>query len=259
MNVSVTTPATPVTTPATGKRWGFWATLGFSAIIFVVHVMAQALTIGIMVAIQTKGNLGPDKEAFIDSIATNGFYLSVAIILAALVGSMVIVAFVWLRKGISVKEYLGLKPLPFKIYARWLGIGLIFIFGWEALNVLFEQSGSEWMMETYRTAEYLSLLWVAIVIAGPLVEELFFRGFLFEGLRDSWMGPTGAVLATSIAWAAIHVQYDFFNIVMIGFLGVLLGIAKIKTRSLYITIALHVSLNLLAMVQLTAANSSVMS
>ena len=104
------------------------------------------------------------------------------------------------------------------------------------------------MTETYQTAKYLPLFWIALVVAAPLVEELFFRGFLFEGLRDSWMGSTGAILVTSIAWAAIHMQYEMFQMVMIGTLGVLLGIAKVKTRSLYIPIAMHSFNNLIAMV-----------
>ena len=103
------------------------------------------------------------------------------------------------------------------------------------------------MAETYETTASLPLLWIAFVVAAPLVEELFFRGFLFEGLRDSWMGPTGAVLVTSLAWAAIHMQYEMFQIVIIGTLGILLGIAKLKTRSLYIPIAMHTFNNLLAM------------
>jgi membrane protease YdiL (CAAX protease family) len=46
------------------------------------------------------------------------------------------------------------------------------------------------MTDTYETAEYTPLIWITFVIAAPLIEELFFRGFLFEGLRDSWMAPS---------------------------------------------------------------------
>ena len=122
--------------------------------------------------------------------------------------------------------------------------------------MLFDQPVSDWMMKTYETAQYLPLLWVAIVVAAPLIEELFFRGFLFEGLRESWMGPVGAVLVTSIIWASIHVQYEVFQMVMIGLLGVLLGVAKLKTRSLYITLAIHSILNLTAMVQVSIYQNS---
>lgn len=240
-------------TPRAAKRWGFWATLGFSVVIIVLYVFAQFFAIGMAIDADSLGDTQVNEEEFIESIESNGLYLSVATIASAWVGSLVIVGIILLRKDISVKEYLAIKKLPLKVYARWFGIFLIFIFGWEGLNILFDQPGSDWMIKTYETAGYLPLLWVSLVIAAPLIEELFFRGFLFEGLRDSWMGATGAVLVASIGWAAIHTQYDLFQIVMIGLLGVLLGIAKIKTRSLYITLAMHSLLNLIATLQVAAA------
>lgn len=244
------------TLPTQKKRWGFWATLGFSVIIIVLDVFAQGVSIGIVAAVQSGFGQEVSTEELLEKIETDGFLLSVGTIASAWVGSLVIAAIVLLRKGISFKEYLAIKDIPLKEYVCWFAIFLIFIFSWEGLNVLFDQPVSDWMMKTYQTAQYLPLLWVAIVIAAPLVEELFFRGFLFEGLRESWMGPVGAVLVTSIFWASIHVQYNVFQMVMIGFLGVLLGIAKIKTRSLYITLAMHSLLNLIAMVQVSVYQNS---
>jgi len=243
-------------TPVMTKRWGFWATLGFSVVIIVLDLFAQGFSIGMAAAMQSGFSLEASTKELLDGIETDGFLISVGTIASAWVGSLAIAAVVLFRKGISFKEYLAIKVVPLKEYVRWFGIFLIFLFCWEGLNVLFDQPISDWMMETYQTAQYLALFWVAIVIAAPLVEELFFRGFLFEGLRDSWMGPVGAVLVTSIIWASIHVQYNLFQMVMIGLLGVLLGIAKIKTRSLYTTLAIHSLLNLIAMVQVSAYQNS---
>ena len=237
-----------VKTPVLAKRWGFWATLGFSVVIVLVFIFAQGFAIGLVVGIQTGMGSELNKEELVESITTNGFYLSVGIIVSAWVGALSIGAVVLLRKGISLKEYLAVKSLPFKVYAFWLVAVLIFLFGWQGVSTVWEPPDSDWMAETYQTAEYLPLFWIALVVAAPLVEELFFRGFLFEGLRDSWMGSIGAVLVTSIAWAAIHMQYEMFQIVMIGTLGILFGIAKLKTRSLYIPIAMHSFNNLLAVV-----------
>ena len=237
-----------VKTPVLAKRWGFWATLGFSVVIVLVFIFAQGFAIGLVVGIQTGMGSEFNKEELVESITTNGFYLSVGIIVSAWVGALSIGAVVLLRKGISLKEYLAVKSLPFKVYAFWLVAVLIFLFGWQGVSTVWEPPDSDWMAETYQTAEYLPLFWIALVVAAPLVEELFFRGFLFEGLRDSWMGSIGAVLVTSIAWAAIHMQYEMFQIVMIGTLGILFGIAKLKTRSLYIPIAMHSFNNLLAVV-----------
>lgn len=236
-------------TPPVAKRWGLWATLGLSAVIIFLSIFAQGFAIGVAIGIQSGGVSGINEEEVAQSIANNGFYLSVGTIASAWIGTLLIATCILLRKGISMKEYLAIKSLPWKVYLRWSAVFLIFIFSWQGLNVLLEQPASDWMMETYQTAVSLPLLWFTIIIAAPLIEELFFRGFLFEGLRDSWMGSIGAVLVTSIAWAAIHVQYEVFQMVMIGLLGVLMGIAKIKTRSLYITLAMHSLLNLIATVE----------
>ena len=125
----------------------------------------------------------------------------------------------------------------------------IFVFCWERLGAILGQTGSVWMIQTYASKKYLPLFLIAFVVAAPFVEELFFRGFLFEGLRESWMGPVGAVAVTSIAWAAVHMQYEIFQIVMIGVLGVILGVAKLKTRSLYVTFAMHSLANVIVIVQ----------
>lgn len=237
-----------VQAPPSATRWGFWATLGFSVIIVTAYTIAQGFAIGLLVGIQEGIGTEINQEELVESITTNGFYLSVGVIVSAWVGVLVIGAAVLLRKGISLKEYLAIKNIPFKVYALWSVMVLIFLFAWQGVSMVWEPPGSEWMTETYQTAKYLPLFWITLVVAAPLVEELFFRGFLFEGLRDSWMGSTGAILVTSIAWAAIHMQYEMFQMVMIGTLGVLLGIAKVKTRSLYIPIAMHSFNNLIAMV-----------
>ena len=44
----------------------------------------------------------------------------------------------------------------------------------------------------------------------PVFEELFFRGFLLEGFRRTFLGTTGAVVLTSLLWAVIHTQYDLY-------------------------------------------------
>jgi hypothetical protein len=90
-------------------------------------------------------------------------------------------------------------------------------------------------------------LWIAIVIAAPVLEEFFFRGFLFDGLRDSKLGSVGAIIITAGFWGLIHQQYGTLEIAFIMILGVLFGIARIQTRSLYTPIIMHMLVNLNAM------------
>ena len=51
------------------------------------------------------------------------------------------------------------------------------------LSLLLDRPISEIMVEVYDTSEWPALLWVVIIIFAPVIEEVFFRGFLFEGFR----------------------------------------------------------------------------
>jgi membrane protease YdiL (CAAX protease family) len=81
------------------------------------------------------------------------------------------------------------------------------------------------------------------------MEEVLFRGFLFEGVLHSRLGAGGAVGFTSLVWALTHVQYDAYDIATIFVSGLLLGYVRLKTGSLYATIFLHGLMNLVAMLE----------
>jgi uncharacterized protein len=84
----------------------------------------------------------------------------------------------------------------------------------------------------------------------PLFEEIFFRGFLFAGFQSSRLGNTGAILLTSFAWTVIHLQYEIYEMSIVFVLGIVLGIARLMTQSLYVPIAIHAVANLLATIEL---------
>ncbi len=56
-------------------------------------------------------------------------------------------------------------------------------------------------------------------------------------------------MVTALAWAAIHVEYDLYWKAPIFAIGLLLGVARLRTGSLYLTIALHAALNLVALLE----------
>ena len=236
----------------TGGRWGFWSTLGFSLIIVILFVVVQAVIAGFMGAMQLGDDSKIDTDAFVASLEAYGFFLALSTMATTLVCTSLIVVFAAVRKGITVKRYLNLVPVPLMVLVRWLAITVIFSAAIDGLSfVLGRPLVPDFMVAAYRSAENYPLFWIAIVAAAPLFEELFFRGFLFEGLRESRLQSIGAVIVTSAAWAMIHIQYGAFEITLIMLLGLILGIAKLKTRSIYIPIAMHVLVNFLAVLQVT--------
>jgi uncharacterized protein len=86
------------------------------------------------------------------------------------------------------------------------------------------------------------------VIFAPAFEEALFRGFLFAGFSQSRIGVPGTVILTSLLWASLHIQYDLYNIAMIFFLGIGLGIVRAKTNSLWSTFLMHGFWNLVAVI-----------
>ena len=83
-----------------------------------------------------------------------------------------------------------------------------------------------------------------------MFEEIFFRGFLFQGIRYSRLGPIGAIGITSFFWAAIHLQYDIYGIATIFALGILFGIARLKTGSIHLLMVMHSLASLVATIEM---------
>ncbi len=85
-----------------------------------------------------------------------------------------------------------------------------------------------------------SILWVGLTV--PIVEELFFRGVLLKALLqhfdESW-----AVLIATLAFAFVHPSDQ--PLVFFGrlFLGALLGVLMVNTRSIIFIIFVHIAYN----------------
>ncbi len=87
-------------------------------------------------------------------------------------------------------------------------------------------------------------LLVAVFVA-PIFEEIFFRGFLLQGLRH-YFGDTWAVLISSLIFAIIHFSVGSFLLLLV--LGIILGVMRIKTNSIWPGIILHALNNLISAV-----------
>jgi membrane protease YdiL (CAAX protease family) len=158
--------------------------------------------------------------------------------------------FAWLRKGISIREYLALNPLSWRAAAGWNAalVGLSVL--WDGLTILLHRPiVPDVMVQTYQTAGFPPLLWLAVVVAAPLGEEALFRGFLFKGILHSRLGGAGAVVLTALIWAVIHQQYDLYGVANVFAAGLLLGYARLRTNSIYSGLLMHALMNLIATIE----------
>jgi membrane protease YdiL (CAAX protease family) len=236
------TPALPVSAP---RPWGPWATIGWTALLVAVMFAVQiAVLIGFVVVRRAS-----HPAARIDDLPMNGNLLATAALLSvpALIG---LVALLIAYRRYPIRDYLALTWPP----AGWVFAavaGLVLLLGASDLisTWLGHPVTSPVMMDVYRTA-WLPLLLLALLVAAPLGEETLFRGFLFKGLAVSPPGPVVAVLVSSAAWALLHVQYDWHEIVTIATMGFYLGFVRYRTGSVLVTMLLHCVANAYATAQL---------
>ena len=90
--------------------------------------------------------------------------------------------------------------------------------------------------------ELAALLFSAAIVA-PVFEEIVFRGFLFQGLRKK-TGAVWAAVISTVFFALIHTQYDFWGWISVGLTGAAACYMTHRTGSLKSAIALHALTNL---------------
>lgn len=91
-----------------------------------------------------------------------------------------------------------------------------------------------------------SPVWFVIVgvIFAPVIEELFFRGFLFQGFRQRYGWVNGALLSSAIFGAA---HLDPVAFIPTFILGLLLAYMYHRSNSVWLPIILHVLVNALGL------------
>jgi beta-phosphoglucomutase len=230
------------------RPWGFWATLGLGLLIAGGILLVQ-LAVGISLGIAAGMTDGMD---WIDpnNLESNGFFWALVTLVTTPVTVGLVVLAAWFKPGVSIREYLALRPVSRRRLIRWCLVLLAFALLVDLTTVLLQQPiVPEVMVEAYRTAGWPPLLWIAVVLGAPVGEELFFRGFLFKGWVHSPLGAWGTVVTTSVIWAIIHQQYDLHGILIIFAAGILLGYSRLRSGSIYPAIVMHAFMNILAMTQ----------
>jgi membrane protease YdiL (CAAX protease family) len=90
-----------------------------------------------------------------------------------------------------------------------------------------------------------TVLVLLVLITGALGEELMFRGYPFQRLEEA-IGPLGAIVVFSFLFGAVHLanpgasRLGLLNTVLIG---VLLAMAYLRTRALWLPWGLHFAWN----------------
>ena len=221
--------------------WGLAATLGLSLLIWYTLELLQA-SMGISMERLLIGLRLVDTTQGIQAAS----FAVITCISAALCGALVIAA-ARLRDGMDARGYLGVLPVPGKEVGRWLIATVVIVVQTDLVLYLVkgELLPAEWVA-IYRSVQSPVLFAFALVVATPVFEELLFRGFVFAGIQASRLGNFGAVAITAMFWTMAHGESDPIEFAMILILGVMLGIARLRTGSILITMMMHMLINLIS-------------
>jgi len=178
-------------------------------------------------------------------------------VLAFTVGYVALFALIWY---LAIKKRGSNWPgLGFRSFDFLRGVGLVLVWFFLARIIIFayalfaEQIGIELPNDvTRRLPEVFGpdvagfLLAIAVVaILAPVIEELFFRGFIYPVFRQHWGVPV-AIIANGLLFALFHFSLLLF--VPFAVIGFILAYLFERTNSLGPPIILHALNNFLSVI-----------
>lgn len=229
-------PAVPAQTPgepgdARPGAWGPVRTFAALAIFLVILTFEAGIV-----------------SAFDNDISSLGAKLSLQALLAT---TLIVVAFVAASPegGLADPAALGLRrPLRPALGATVLAY-LIYVGCAIVLTALIQPEQEDVTRELGFNEGVFGAIaaGLLIIVAAPLSEEIFFRGFLFGGIRSKAPFAIAAVVSASI-WGLFHYTGpDSWGVCLqLAIFGVILAWLYERTGSIWPTIALHVFNNALA-------------
>jgi uncharacterized protein len=243
-------PVLPTQRPL--RVWKFWGTALWGLFIFGGMFLGQVAVVAWFV-LQQEGPI--DFSSLGDAVRVvvgRGLTISLSVI----AGLPAVLAALWFAIRFTrtpFTDYLALRS------TRWTNflIGAIalavLVMGWDFLS---RATGREvepgFMGDVLKSARADGALWLLVIafcVAAPITEELFARGFLYRGWSESFLGPIGAIVLSSMVWTVLHLQYDWYFLGEVFSIGLLLGYLRYRTNSIWLTIFVHGLNNLAATLQ----------
>jgi membrane protease YdiL (CAAX protease family) len=224
--------------------WNLWEVVGLAGFSFVA-LFALAIVGGVIVAVlHGTGLVLTTPEALFKNISFGVFLQAEAY--GLLLGAMVLL--VEKKSPGNFSRAMHWNPPRGKgIFIALLG-GVLLAGVSEVLGALLHK----WTPTSMPIDEFLKdpnsayVLCVFGILIAPLIEELFFRGFLFPAL-DRKIGLVGSVAITGAVFAAIHqgqLAHAWAPLLVLFVVGACLTLVRAITKSVATTVLMHVAYNL---------------
>lgn len=237
--------------PERSFRWGLLMTIVWSlviALVTLVTTLGVGIGIGVVAMVEEVGDpavLEPEAvaEFFMGKLVE---HLPLLTVVQAVTIIVMVLLLTWPRGSLTRAQMLGLERIGVGKCLAWAFGGLLVLIVLTEIPQLLIDMGQQEAMEWMNVLQPVWLGLVLLVIFAPLSEELLFRGFIYGGLAQSRIGPIGAILITSAIWTVIHVQYTWIIMTQIFIYGVVFGVVRWKSGSLWPSMVAHGVVNLIA-------------
>jgi membrane protease YdiL (CAAX protease family) len=225
-------------------HWGWIATLAFTAAFGAIDTVLNLYLATAATMIRHPDASADEFAAWMAAIASDGTAMPWMTVVADGVLCLLVLIAIRLRRGARVVQYLALRPVPWRALGPWAAASLALVVATEIASRAVGRDGNAgFLTDLVATADSIVLLALAIGVVAPIAEEILFRGFLYRGLINTRLGIVGTTLLNSAMFAALHTQYDAFDIGSIFLVGVLASLARWRTGSLLAPIAVHMLIN----------------
>jgi uncharacterized protein len=219
-------------------RWPWW----YGPLAMLVGLLTTVVLVGVAGAIVVAAGTEDLDEA-------NGF-LQVATVIQELIFVAVAVFFAS-RVARPRAWHFGFRRTKFWPTVGWAALG--FVAYWViaiAYSAIVSPDAEQETLEKLGTED--STLWLVgagllVIVAAPVTEELFFRGFFYRALRTR-LPVLAAALVDGAIFGAIHFENADMAVILpvLALLGVVFCLVYEKTGSLFAVIGLHALNNTLA-------------
>jgi membrane protease YdiL (CAAX protease family) len=234
-----------------GRPWGFWATVGWTALLLVAwYALAHVFSLVIYSAIALLADILPASPETYDLYHENEGLVRLVFVLFMAPPMLALIALLSGVRRIPLRTYLALnRPRPKETFVT-LTLLLALLASMDVVTRLLGQPITPWVDRGFMlTAGSVSLFVVVGSVVGPLLEEVWWRGFVFHGIAASKAGPILAVILPAVPFAMMHYHYDRLGMFMVFLIGLFLGAVRWRTGSTTLAVICHAAANLYALVK----------
>lgn len=232
-------PPDPPELPEGAQRWPAWP-WWYGPAAFGIGLVATLFVVGIIGAIVTAAGADPeDSSGFLQGATVVQELLFVAA--ALLLASRVVRPRAW---------HFGLRRSKLWPTVGWAALGYVAYWVFSiAYGALVQPDGEQETLDDLGVEDgtpWLVAAGLLVIVAAPVAEEVFFRGFFYRALRTK-LPIAAAAVGGGILFGAVHLGSTPIEVIpVLAVLGVIFCLVYEKTGTLFSVIALHALNNTLA-------------